>query len=258
MYPAALGRRLLQQIRRAGWRWWEELRKVWAWSHRLDGADWLRGGRRRSLLRPGFVNVLLLLGLVSAQVQQAGEVSCESSRVSAVNRLHAVDGNTQNGFTFEIPTCFKVSGKYLRSDPLRLCSSWDHGAALAPPPLLDFGWEGGGGGTGAFSSDFTPTASPAPLEMGCENQHAGGRAGRGLSWSLGYWAASRGPQGIRGGAGEVDWSPQFHSPGTKPQAKSFFRWTLKRSGICLIHQPMLTFCQFSCSTLISFPSNNVP
>ena len=40
------------------------------------------------------------------------------------------------------------------------------------------GWEGRGGGTCAFPSDFTPTASPAPLEMGCENQHAGGRAGR--------------------------------------------------------------------------------
>ena len=143
---------------------------------------------------------------------------------------------------------------------------WPSAAMLKPEPRgcpgssssARPGWERRGGGTCEFPSDFTQTASPAPLEMGCENQHAGGRAGRGLSWSLGYWAVGRGAQGIGGGAGEVDRSPQFHSPGAKPQAKSLFRWTLKRSGICLIHQPTLTFCQFSCSTLISFPSNSVP
>lgn len=32
-----------------------------AWLHGLDGADWLRGGRRRSLLRLGFVNVNVYL-----------------------------------------------------------------------------------------------------------------------------------------------------------------------------------------------------
>lgn len=84
------------------------------------------------------------------------------------------------------PHVLKSLGNTLCSDPLQLRSSWDHGAALAPPPLLDLGWERRGGGTCEFPSDFTQTESPAPLEMGCENQHAGGRAGRGLSWSLGY------------------------------------------------------------------------
>lgn len=59
---------------------------MWAWSRGLDGVDWLRGGRRRSLLRLGFVNEVLLPGLVAAQAQQAGEVRCESSEVSAVKQ----------------------------------------------------------------------------------------------------------------------------------------------------------------------------
>ena len=57
---------------------------MWAWSRGLDGADWLRGGRRRSLWRRGFVNAVLLPGPVAAQAQQAREVRCESSQVSAV------------------------------------------------------------------------------------------------------------------------------------------------------------------------------